>query len=117
MKKAVLALLSASILVTSLAAAWSPDRRIRSVQVADACGAVSGQYAVITDNAGKQYWITSNADNFDNVVAMAQNALIHSRVVNFYSVSESYTVETLRQTGYCHPGGTIANRLSILQMK
>ena len=116
--KRMIAFVAISLLASSAVyAQWSSDRMITSVQVADACGTVAGQYAVITDNAGGAYWITSNADNFNSVVDMAQRALIHDRTVTFYSRPENYTVQTLRSEGGCHTGGTLTNRLSILNIK
>lgn len=111
-------LLSATAFAATGSGTWSPDRKIKAVQVADACGTVTGQYAVITDSTDTLYWITSNADNFNNVVAMAQAALINSRTVNFYYGSESYTVSTQLEPGNCWTSSTaIPKKLAILNIK
>jgi hypothetical protein len=118
MKKALVTIILGSLLSSVPAfASWTADRTITEVQVADACGSVQGQYAVITDNYNNLYWITSDADNFDNLVAMAQLALVESRTVQFYARFENYTVQTQRTASSCHTGGTIANRVSILKIK
>jgi hypothetical protein len=114
---ALLSTATGSAVADTTCGTWTNDRTIASVMVADACGSLTGQYAVITDSQGYQYWITSNAKNFDNVLSMAQMARIYSRTVNFYWDTENYTAQTLTKTGNCWGGGVIPKRVSILQMK
>lgn len=117
MKKGIAVVFASLLFAAPSFASWTSSRYITGVQVADACGSVTGQYAVITDSAGVSYWITTGADNFSAVVDMAQRALIYGRTVDLYSRSENYTVQTQRAAGDCHSGGTIANRLSILNIR
>lgn len=117
MKRSIAVLFASMLFASPAFATWYTNRYVTAVQVADACGAVAGQYAVITDSAGASYWITTGADNFSLVVEMAQKALIYGRPVDFYARPENYTVETQRSAGGCWTGGTISNRLSILNIK
>ena len=110
-----LCLVSGSAWATT--ARWTSEAYITGVQVADACGSVTGQYAVISDSAGNAYWITSAANNFNNVVEMAEKALINSRPVTFYAGPENYVTQTRVPGGGCWSGGTIANRIAIMSMR